>query len=332
MSGRANGLNGQLAIAVHTSEEAFWLKCSFIPANLAVYTAYCDASGDLVLMDCGKEVSKKEPLFFALVCINPRYLADLEALKANEAVWRHFAQAAVFCVGASTPKEILAAILSELATYAGRVANYAADQVFALSAMRRDYENLHLRFSALKSYVQRSGARLVCERMFIPPALTHEGQPLLVEPPEGASVQTLPVGSKGLCAIDLFVRFGAGSIGSVQVALLLGDGKKPVTIWTIKPEDQRISAGGWHSLALACAIEGINKAASLQIDLQGIEPRQVSFGVSKLNPNRAHCWSSVESGQPIVDRPLSLRIWEAPPGLRVPTFPISAWVGARCSS
>lgn len=322
VSRQGNGLNGQLAIAVHPGEEGFWLTFSSLPSNLAVYTADCDASGDLILMDCGKVGSKKEPLFFALVCINPRYLQGLKALKANEAVYRHFARAKAFCVGASDPTAILAAILAELGSFTGRIANYAADNLFALSAMRRDYENLHLRFSALESYLQRSGAQLVRERLFIPPALTLDGS-LLVEAAEGSSFQVLPVGSKGLCAIDIFVAFIDCGVeeGSVEISLLLGDGKEPVTTWTIKPEGAKASAGAWRSLALACAIEGINKTAILKIELQGLEPSKVKFGVSKLNPNRAYCWSDVESGKPVVDRPLALRIWEAPPGLRVPHVP-----------
>ena len=331
VSRQGNGLNGQLAIAVHPGEEAFWLTFPFLPSNLAVYTADCDASGDLILMDCGKVGSKKEPLFFALVCINPRYIVDLKALKANEAVYRHFARAKAFCVGAADPTAILAVILAELGSFTGRIANYAADNVFALSAMRRDYENLHLRFSALESYLQRSGAQLVRERLFIPPALSLDGS-LLVEAAEGSSFQILPVGSKGLCAIDIFVTFIDCGLeeGSVQVSLLLGDGKEPVTTWTIKPEGAKPSAGDWRSLALACAIEGINKTAILKIELQGLEPSKVKFGVSKLNPNRDYCSGRVSKAA----NPLSIGRWPCNMGSAArpacaarSQYP--AWVGAR---
>jgi hypothetical protein len=312
-------LSGQLSVAVPPEETDFWSSLKGFPEDVAIYAVDLNESNDLRIVDCGNGDHRRDPIFFALSCVDPSNAPALDALKNNPDLRNYFGNSIVSPIRGREPRAVLAGVLKCLSDYVAPLTHFASEQVLALSTTRQEYERLHLRFSALESYIQRAGISLVRERCFVEADLAAGGKLITAEGSETPYRQILPVASKGLCALDILIRFiNAPADASVSVRLFLGDAGTPAAEWMISAQQAADSGDGWYSLAMSRAIEGISKSAILEIACVGLDPSQVAFGLSKLVANPDYCLKDATTGTAVVNRALAIRIWEAPPGILVP--------------
>jgi hypothetical protein len=88
--------------------------------------------------------------------------------------------------------------------------------------------------------------------------------------------------------------------------------------WTLLPQASAVGDVRWYSLELPRALDGIARSVVLELELEGLPLRSVAYGAAKFMPNMAYCLYDATSKKPIANRPLAMRLWEAPPGLLTP--------------
>ncbi|MFG1411945.1 DUF6212 domain-containing protein [Xanthobacter sp. VTT E-85241] len=312
-----------LAIAVPPAEHAFWAKFKYLKDHFAIYSASVSADGDLVLSDCiGTDVARN-PVFVALISQKSANVNFIKELKANARLRNYFNNAAVVDLGdIDDVRGILVQILGVVSGFLNPLAAYALEQAHALSASRKDFEVQHLKFSALETYIQQAGVKLVRQRMFVAPDRLTNGSAMVVDVAASAIRQLLPVSSKGVCAIDLLVRFSGGETGgSLKAALYLGDSAEAHATWVIPIPDVVGQKEDWITLSLPQALDGMSRSAILHLEVQGGSSSAVSLGASRIIANERYCPYGAGSGHVVGNRPIAMRIWQAPPGFITPRLP-----------
>jgi len=318
----------QLAIAVPPAEHAYWTSIASHLDGFAVFAAETQASGDLVLTDCGRDDETREPTFFALACVDPANARHLQTLKGEAALAAFWKGTDIVSIDSRKLETVQQRLLQALCAYMGPLCRLASEQALALSATRRDYERLHDRFSTLESYIQRAGVGLMRERAFIEPDMSFTGETVFVEG-AGRLRQLLPVSSKGLCALELLtrVRPHAAEI-ALRAFLFLGDDARPAAAWRLRLPAAIEDTSEWQALRLDRAIDGVPRNVWLEVEIEGGGQGALQFAVARPLANPDYCLHDVE-GALVAKRPLALRLWEAPPGLATPRIRDLSLVGSE---
>ncbi len=309
---------GQLTIGVPVSEKDFWLSGINLPATISVCTVEINEIGDLVVTELLNANNNSNLIFFCLAYINPRNCQLLENIAHAPELRRYFSNTAIIQLQDSV-SALLPALLESLSDFLTPLVRHSADQALALSSVRREYERVHLRFSALESYVQRSVAQMARERLFVSADRHRDGDFVFIDAAARRLKQLLPVSSKGLCCIDIFVRFmRIAEPGQLRVALLVGDLASPEAEWVLSPFPTTPPEGRWYSLALNRSLDGIAQTVHLQLETENPNGSKVLVAAGGLVANGAYCAQDLSDGCVAGNRPIAMRIWEAPPGLLTP--------------
>ncbi len=295
-----------------------WMKHKDLLKHIRVCAVELNETGDLVVTELSQDEHEANPTFFSLACFNPRNRAFLENLATAPEYRQYFANASVHQVP-EAPLELAAGLFAAASSYIAPLVRFSSEQALALSALRREYERVHLRFSALESHMQSLGTGSVRERLFIPPDRTRIGEAALADVSGGRFRQVLPVSSKGLCCLDVYVRFKAGETGAqLRAALFIGDAREPEVSWVVSPSPAAPAEGRWYSLTLNRSLEGVPRTVALELDASTAKGSSVFVAVGGLLANGAYCLRDLTDEHAVGSRPLAMRLWEAPPGLLVP--------------
>jgi hypothetical protein len=185
--------------------------------------------------------------------------------------------------------------------------------------VRRDYERVHQRFSTLESFIQRSASHATRERMLISPDRRSDGEFVTIEVGTAPLRQLLPIASKGLCCIDIYLAFGKSRVAPrLRAALFVADAVEPEAEWLVPAPERTDRQGRWYSLGLDRSLDGIPATAGLVLSVDGPRDASVHVAVGGIVSNEAYCARDAASASPIADRPIAMRLWEAPPGLLTP--------------
>lgn len=315
-----------LAIGVPLAEQSLWSRYAAIGQYISIYAISLSSDGDLLLAPCAGHGTSQTPTFVALISIRTANARSLAALQANPRLSSFFANLEVFDLQDSDDYvDILTSIIAALSAFISPLVTLTVEQALALSTIRKDHELQSSKFSALESYIQQAGVKLVRERLFIAPDRTKSGDAVFQNVLDKELRQLLPVASKGLSAIDLLVKFhNHETTETLGIELYIGDNKQPTAAWRISPSSTANHDGSWVTLGLPHALDGIARDAELRLRVE--EARGgVSVGMANFIANERYALRGPK-GTTSARRPIAMRLWQAPPGIstRIPLVPTLA--------